>query len=322
MRLNRVTVLAMFLVSTVGVTDTLLAQPGRGNGRGNDRGNGRSNDRDDDRRDDRSDKRGRESGRNLFSWSGVVDREVTLVMRGRDLQVRGERGVFASRADRPRTTGALPRTDGDVRVRVLDGRGQVVVLQQPSARNNYTTIVRVRDPQGGDDRYRISASWEPDARGAQGRGDDRGRDNRGDRDDDWGWGRDNDDDRSRSGTTDRGGIWGVLNGGAGRDNDRNPDSRYNQGVRFTGVIDDVVDLRIQGRRVEVVERSGGRTRDVRSTFDGVLPSQPVTVQIARADGRGNVRVVQQPSRQNGYTAIVRVEDRSGGAARYDLNVRW
>ncbi len=316
MRLTRVALVTLFLASTVGIADALIAQPGRGNGRGNDR------DKD----------RGRDQGRTLFTWSGIVDREVTLVMRGRDLQIRGERGIYASRDARPRANGSLPRTDGDVRVRLLDGRGQVVVLQQPSSRNNYTTIVRVRDPQGGNDRYRISASWQPDARYARGRSDDRGRDRDRDRDrdDDWGWDRDDDNrnrDRNSDEASNRGGIWGVLNGRVGgndgRDRDgRDRDSRYNEGLRFSGIVDDVIDLRIRGRRVEVVERSGGRARDVRNTFRGELPRQAVTVQLARADGRGNVRVIQQPSPRNGYTAIVRIEDRQGGAARYDVDLRW
>ena len=40
---------------------------------------------------------------------------------------------------------ALPQRDGRVTVRVQDGRGDVDVVQQPSARNDYTTIVRIRD---------------------------------------------------------------------------------------------------------------------------------------------------------------------------------
>src|SRR5439155_1197050 len=41
------------------------------------------------------------------------------------------------------------------------GRGQVDVVQQPTARNGYTAIVRVRDPQGGAGNYRINAFWQP-----------------------------------------------------------------------------------------------------------------------------------------------------------------
>lgn len=264
--------------------------------RSTDRGNAR--DRVDDRNDDRDEDRGRgndarnEKGRTLFTWSGVVDREVILVMQGRDLQVRREGGIFASRDDRDRSdrarstiTGALPRTDGIVRARLLDGRGTVDVVQQPHARNNYTTLLRIRDARSGDDRYRVSASWEPEMR--RGREDDRGRD----RDDDWGRG-----DR------------------AGRDD---------SGLRWSGVIDHETDLRIRARRVEIIDRGNVRTRDARSTFFGSsLSRESGPLRVLAAAGRGTVRITQQPAPWNDYTAIVRVRDPQSGASRYDLDLRW
>jgi hypothetical protein len=87
-------------------------------------------------------------------------------------------------------------------------------------------------------------------------------------------------------------------------------------------VDDVVDLRIQGRNVEVVERSGARTRDVRSEVGQSLPRQNAQVRVLRADGRGDVTVIQQPAIWNGYTAVVRIRDPRGSADRYDLEVGW
>ncbi len=308
MALLRVSAFALALASTVGVADLLSAQPGRGNAQ-------------------------RNTGRTLFSWSGTVDREVTLVMRDRDLTVRGERAIPTSRGERPRTNGALPRTDGIVRVRMLDGRGQADVVQQPTSRNNYTTAIRIRDPQGGADRYRIAATWEPEARSRNGQGnarrdnDDRGRDRDDDkkrkrngeweRDDDRDgtWGRD--DDRDRDGTwgrdsdRDRDGTWG-----------RDGDGRISSRLRWSGVVDDVVELRIQGRRVDVVDRSGSPTRDAQTQVRDGLPRESVRVQLVRADGRGTVRVVQQPTVWNLFTAVVRIEDPRSGASRYDLDVGW
>ena len=104
------------------------------------------------------------ASRTLFTWSGTVDREVVLAMQGNRLSVRGERGILASRTEQRRTSNALPRTDGEVFVRLLDGRGDVDVIQQPNARNDFTTLIRIRDPRGGADRYRITTYWTPDAR--------------------------------------------------------------------------------------------------------------------------------------------------------------
>lgn len=283
MSLFRATAVSLSLAFLAVIPDLADAQPGRGNGRDN---NNRGNN-------------GRENARALFAWSGTVDREVLLVMQGRELTVRGERGILASRSERPRASGALPRTDGVVRVRLLDGRGDVDVIQQPTSRNNFTTIVRVRDPRSGADRYRLSAVWEPEVR----RG---GYDPR-DRDDDWGRG-DRDDDRNDDGD----GPWG-----------RNDRDRNSGGVRWSGLVDDDVELRIRGRSVNIVERSGVRTRDARSTFSGAgLPRESGLLRVVYADGRGNVSVAQQPAPWNEYTGIVRVRDPRGGAARYDIDVRW
>jgi hypothetical protein len=209
----------------------------------------------------------------LFSWSGRVDREAVLTLRGRALEVRGDRDLVGrgERAD-----AAVPRDPGAVFVRVAEGRGDVDILQRPTSRNGWTLVVRVRDPRAGEDRYRLSAFWVGEER-------------------------DRDDDRGR------GGGW------------RRDDTR--SVARWTGLVDDDVELRIQGRSIRVFDRSGAPTRDVRSTVRRSLGRNDV-VQVLDAAGRGSVRVVQQPAPWNGHTAIVRVRDRQGGAGRYDLQLAW
>ncbi len=41
-----------------------------------------------------------------------------------------------------------------------DGRGQFVVMQKPTAENNFAMIIRVYDPKGGADRYHLRIDWE------------------------------------------------------------------------------------------------------------------------------------------------------------------
>jgi hypothetical protein len=112
--------------------------------------------------------------RQLFQWSGRVDQEVQLTISGRTLTTNnigpsepGSRGA--------NLLSPLPRTDGEISVSVLNGRGQVDVLQQPTARNGYTAIIRVRDPQGGVGGYRLSAYWQPVSAGEVGPPYGRGR---------------------------------------------------------------------------------------------------------------------------------------------------
>lgn len=275
--------------------------------------------------------------RTLFTWNGTIDREVIIVVRGRSVQTRAA-GLDASFAPRLDVRDGLPREGGLLSVRKLDGRGDVDVLEQPSARNDYTARVRVRDPRGGRDNYRLIASWVPLGFGDDRRGnDDWNRGNRG-RDDDWNEGnrgRGNDDradDRDKRGRgrgndgwndrdADRGnGRWGNNRGGnrGGNRGDRDAGS-----LAFRGDVDDVLDIRIQGRRVEYITRSGKRVRNVRADIDGRgLPQRPVRLDLDVSRGRGSVIVLQQPTPRNGYTAVVRVVDKRSGYGGYDFDLYW
>jgi hypothetical protein len=249
-------------------------------------------------------------GRPLFNWSGRVDREVRIMMHGRDArtQTTSRSPVTRSRVD---VATALPQRDGRVTVRVQDGRGDVDVVQQPSARNAYTTIVRIRDRSSGIDNYRVTAYWMPDNNG-NGSWDDRndypnrpGRD-RDDRDDPGGWGRGN-------GGNGNGG-WG--NGGYGN-------SSFRDVLRWTGDVDDAVEIRIQGDRVDYRTLSGKSLRNVRANLlSGGLPRRDVQVVVSDESGRGTVSVVQQPSSHNGYTAVIRVYDPRPGYGDYRFDVSW
>lgn len=148
----------------------LLAAPSLGaQGRWEDRDRNDDGWEDRDRRDSRE--RARDRERQLFTWGGTVDREARIVVHGRDVQTQMSRtgGTY----NRGRVSGerALPRRDGYVRIQVLEGRGRVFVVQQPTARNDYTAILRVSDQQGGADRYRFVAYFDPaDVSNRNGRG--------------------------------------------------------------------------------------------------------------------------------------------------------
>ena len=147
-----------------------------------DRRDGRDDRRDgrDDRRDDRWDDRrdgdrrydpnGRYYGgrREVYEWSGVVDKEIRIQLHGSRAYVQAM-GAGEDRTSRGRMINSLPQQTGNLVVQRLAGRGDVLVLEQPSQRNNYTATLRIRDPRGGTDRYRIVAYWEPPVRYGYGR---------------------------------------------------------------------------------------------------------------------------------------------------------
>jgi len=244
-------------------------------------------------------------GRPLFDWSGRVDREVRITMHGRDARTQMAGRSPYERA-RLNVETALPQRDGRVTVRVQDGRGDADVIQQPSARNDYTAIVRIRDRSSGVDDYRVTAYWMPDEYGNGSWNDRDGYPNR-PRD------RDDRDDRNN------GGRWGRGNGGYGNGN-----GNYDREVlRWAGDVDDALEIRIQGYHVDYRTLSGKSVRNVRANLaSGGLPRNDVQVFVTDQYGRGSVSVVQQPSSWNNYTAVIRVYDPRPGYGAYNFDLSW
>ena len=258
----------------------------------------------------------RADGRTLYEWSGTVDREAIIIMRGAYLETEGD-GFESNREAQYRVNEALPRTNGTVSIERADGRGEVEVIQQPSLFNGYTARVRVRDRQSGADHYRLVVTW----RGANdydhrdGDRDDRGGNDRG------GYDRGGNDRRDNG--RDGYGRDGYGRGDRGRGGDEGGGHRDAGALRWSGQVDAVAEIRIQGRRVEYISRSGRSLYDVRYDVRGSgLPAYAVPLDLRRFAGRGNVFIAQYPQSWNGWTAVIRIDDSRGGADAYDFDLRW
>ena len=107
--------------------------------------------------------RGRQRGgqRELFEWRGRVDQEVRVEMQGDRSAVIAMGPREMTGYDNARAMSGVPSTNGYVSVQMRQGRGVADVVQQPSARNGYTTIVRIRDTQSGAGSYDVVAFWQP-----------------------------------------------------------------------------------------------------------------------------------------------------------------
>lgn len=251
---------------------------------------------------------GRE-GRELFEWSGRVDREIQIVMRGRNVSTNRIGQTEPGRA-RIRELGSLPREDGDINIEVVDGRGRVDVIQQPRAQNGYTAIVRIVDPRSGSDSYRLTAYWQNYSNGeyvgknrGRGRGTDRDNDNRGD------IYRDRDRDRDRNNGE-------YDNGQYGR--------RGNQYMlHWSGNVDGELEVRIQDGRIDYRTLSGAEPTSIRADRANLnAPRTNASVGIVQNQGRGTATVTQQPASWNGYTTVIRVRDPQGGYGFYDFDLMW
>ena len=245
-----------------------------------------------------------QQGQELFEWSGGVDREVQIVMRGNRLSTNPIGGTEPGNV-RARTLASLPRQNGEVVVQVENGRGDVDVLQQPNAQNGYSTIIRIRDPRSGSDRYRLTAYWQGYSNGdyvgnGRGRGRDKDRDGIPDRDEEI---------RRRNGQIDQG---------------RNNGQYGTQSLlHWSGNIDNEVEIRIQNGRAETRTLSGAQPTSVRvSGGNTTVPRSNAQINVVLNQGRGQIAVVQQPTQWNNYTTVVRIRDPQGGYGYYDFDLTW
>ncbi|QQS40099.1 MAG: hypothetical protein IPM63_12085 [Acidobacteriota bacterium] len=108
--------------------------------------------------------------------------------------------------------------------------------------------------------------------------------------------------------------WGA--GGGGR-----PPVREGE-MNWRGSVDDVVTISVYGRSAIARTISGQPVSSVRYNFTQALPRRNVEVDVEKREGRGDVRVIQQPSNRNNYTAIIEIRDRSGGRDTYEFDLFW
>ena len=247
-------------------------------------------------------------GQELFQWAGRVDREVQVVMRGSQLSTRNVGNAETGRA-RTRVMMQLPRQDGEVVAQVLNGRGDVDVVQQPNAQNGYTAVLRIVDGGAGSDNYRVVAYWQNYANGDY-VGNGNGARNRG---------------RARGRVDDN-----YPNYPRNPNYPNYPSTVYprsgtvNQsGFHWTGNVDGDLEIRIQNGQISYRNLSGAQPTSMRIDRGNMsLPRNDAQAAIAQVQGRGSVSVVQQPSSWNGYTTVIRVRDPQGGYGYYDFDLVW
>lgn len=94
----------------------------------------------------------------VLRWSGRVDSEVLVYIRSGSVRTETRSGIPTS-GERYNFTSALPLRPMVVSLNRLEGRGSVELIQQPSASNRYTAVVRIRDDNSGAGDYDFELSW-------------------------------------------------------------------------------------------------------------------------------------------------------------------
>src|ERR1041385_5335881 len=113
-----------------------------------------------------------------------------------------------------------------------------------------------------------------------------------------------------------------LNGGGGGGRDY-PDTDNRSGrMTWRGRVDDDVRIRIRGGSADVETIGGSPYYDAQPNFSNSLPNRRVTVRLTDKRGRGDIFIEQQPTRENDFTAVVRIKDPKGGASDYSFTLEW
>jgi hypothetical protein len=112
-----------------------------------------------------------------------------------------------------------------------------------------------------------------------------------------------------------------LSGGGGGGSDY-PDTGRSGRMTWRGRVDDDVRIRIRGGSADVETLGGTPYYDAQPNFFNSLPNRRVTVRLTEKRGRGEIFIEQQPTRENDFTAVVRIRDTRGGAADYSFTIEW
>jgi hypothetical protein len=91
-------------------------------------------------------------------WRGTVDGEILLSVRAGQVSIQNLSGAPVSN-QQFNFTSPLPRTPVSVEIARKSGRGRVEVIQQPTAANDFTAVVRIRDRDGGARNYEFEMIW-------------------------------------------------------------------------------------------------------------------------------------------------------------------
>ena len=94
-----------------------------------------------------------------IAWSALVEGIDEIIITGSSASVRHVSGT-PPREVKASFSAPVPRSPANVKLISTNGRGAISIVQEPSAANGYTTIVRVDDSEkSGDKLYQFTLRW-------------------------------------------------------------------------------------------------------------------------------------------------------------------
>ncbi len=94
-----------------------------------------------------------------IAWKGRVDEGATISCRKQSCSSSVEQGAPVA-DERFKFSRALPDRSANLRLENTEGRGEILLIEQPAERNNYTARVSIRDPLPGTSEYSFKLVWD------------------------------------------------------------------------------------------------------------------------------------------------------------------
>ena len=91
---------------------------------------------------------------------------------------------------------------------------------------------------------------------------------------------------------------------------------------WEGDVDEAAVLYIRGDHLEVENPRGERVLHQRYRFFHLPPDSRQQVRLEVVEGRGSLRIAEQPTLENQYTIVVDVEDLQEGRGHYSIALYW
>ncbi|HEX5228201.1 MAG TPA: hypothetical protein VFW44_10850 [Bryobacteraceae bacterium] len=201
-----------------------------------------------------------------FIWQGQVDGTAILRLTAKTLAVQVAGGAPVER-QKFHFADALPQTQQNARVQVLEGRGYVHILDQPNIENRYTLAVSVEDAQPGSSFYSIALYWDTSNNAFESR------------------------------------------------------EKTDQ-VSWSGRVDESAVISCHERTCSSSSEAGAPVSGEAYKFSKPMPDRDLDVRLEFPEGRGDVRLIDQPRERNHYTARVAIRDPQTGSGDYSFTLVW
>lgn len=94
-------------------------------------------------------------------------------------------------------------------------------------------------------------------------------------------------------------------------------------IAWSGLIDGADEIVLSGTNASLRHLDGNYPREIKVSFSAPIPQSSIRVSLISTLARGEIRIVQSPTLENGYSTVVRLDDnRKGGEKRYEFTLRW